>query len=366
MLERKDRIVYLDYARCFAILCVVLNHAVNRAYAGDHFAVEFASIPLWSSFLKAFSQVTSRIGVPLFLMITGSLLLERDYETPNDVTRFYRNNIFPLFVTMEIWFFIMFWYKALILENCSWNIFKYVYKCIMTMLFVNQTTMRSMWYMPMILCVYMVIPVISMVKKRLPPIAIIYPSVLVFISGFFVPSFNALLELLSIPHPIGFDIKYSDIFSRYLIYVICGYLISKGSFNKIKLNVVASLFAVTFISSVGVQWFAYSCDTVDYTLGTNYYSVALFIVSVLLFDLIRRICCKPNKIVTYLSRISFGIYFVHICIMEGLKTLPGVKCLDEPSKLAVLFGVSLIGSVIFIQILSNFKIAKRYLFMIKS
>ena len=47
---------------------------------------------LFLSFVKAFLYVFSRLGVPLFLMITGALLLDRKYEEKNQLRRFITHN----------------------------------------------------------------------------------------------------------------------------------------------------------------------------------------------------------------------------------------------------------------------------------
>ena len=70
--RKKQRIFWLDLARTFAVISISLNHAVNRSY---HIHVdqmsEFLSIPLASTLFKTVIYVFSRIGVPLFLMISG-------------------------------------------------------------------------------------------------------------------------------------------------------------------------------------------------------------------------------------------------------------------------------------------------------
>ena len=72
---------YLDVARVLAILSISLNHAVNRSY--DNFTnqmQEFLEISLASTILKTVVTVFSRVGVPLFLMISGALLLNKRIE----------------------------------------------------------------------------------------------------------------------------------------------------------------------------------------------------------------------------------------------------------------------------------------------
>ena len=82
-------------------------------------------------------------------------------ETADDVKRFYRHNLWELFITTEIWYFIMYWF--IFFEDISTGYWEEgltgtLLGCVKTMLFLDQITMGSMWYMPMILCLYATIP----------------------------------------------------------------------------------------------------------------------------------------------------------------------------------------------------------------
>ena len=70
-MSTKKRIFYLDELRMLAILAVMLCH-IDNMYPYVTTSLK-AAIPY---FLTAFG----RIGVPLFLMLSGALLLNRDYE----------------------------------------------------------------------------------------------------------------------------------------------------------------------------------------------------------------------------------------------------------------------------------------------
>lgn len=61
----KKRILYLDAARCLAVLLIALNHAVNRTWDNyNDVPLEFAGIGKLSSLLKASLTVASHLGVP--------------------------------------------------------------------------------------------------------------------------------------------------------------------------------------------------------------------------------------------------------------------------------------------------------------
>jgi surface polysaccharide O-acyltransferase-like enzyme len=78
---KQKRLFYLDVARVIAIISISLNHAVNRSYQNySGQMAEFFAIPMASTLFKMLISVFSRIGVPLFLMITGVLILNKKME----------------------------------------------------------------------------------------------------------------------------------------------------------------------------------------------------------------------------------------------------------------------------------------------
>ena len=113
-LSAKKRTLYLDVARVAAIVSISLNHAVNRTfqnYQGQQ--EEFLAIPLASSVVKVLFTIFSKLGVPLFLMISGALLLNKRMDGPEDVKKFYKHNLLPLLITAEIWYAIMYWCRLI-------------------------------------------------------------------------------------------------------------------------------------------------------------------------------------------------------------------------------------------------------------
>ena len=110
-MSENNRIRYIDLARAIAILSITFSHAVNRSYAISSGSYkEFLKIPFRHILIKGGLYTFSRTGVPLFLMITGALLLSRDY-TGDKLKHFLKHNWLTLLITTEIWLVIMFWEK---------------------------------------------------------------------------------------------------------------------------------------------------------------------------------------------------------------------------------------------------------------
>ena len=99
------RIVFLDIARACAILLVVLCHSIEEIYIMEE-VHNYTSLSIQSKLFMIVSFTISRLGVPIFLFISGYLLINRDYENDDNVKNFYKKNLLPLIITTEIWIII--------------------------------------------------------------------------------------------------------------------------------------------------------------------------------------------------------------------------------------------------------------------
>ena len=242
MVEKTNgkRIVWLDIARCFAILSISSNHAINRAFRSVGSSYDaYVSLPHIDSILRAVIFVFSRLGAPIFLMISGALLLEKKMDNSEDFRKFYKHNLLSILITSEIWYFLMFWYRTLLGSNDilkSGGVLLAIKRCIETMLFINQETMGNMWYIPMILCVYLIIPVLNIALHKVDSKLFVIPMVIVILSSMVFPNINQVNEITGGEILIDFNLRSANIFSMYLIYVLLGYLL-----DKVRLSVYRTL-----------------------------------------------------------------------------------------------------------------------------
>ncbi len=168
-----------------------------------------------------------RLGVPLFLMITGSLLLPRDYDN-DSIKYFWKNKYCHLLICTLIWFAI---YDAFLVLNNHASIIFLLF--VEEMLFLRRVNMSHVWYLPTILGLYILLPFVSLILKKYDNKLFLFP---LFIYTFYSLGVNTLNTFYRVYHP---ELPISNQFSLgfsgayYGLYVLYGYFINKGVFKKI-------------------------------------------------------------------------------------------------------------------------------------
>lgn len=299
--KAKKRISWLDLARTIAILCVVLCHATESVNT-----LELETVPLWGFCQKVvvFSMFTiGRLGVPIFFFLSGYLLLDREYNA-NDCHRFWKRNLIPLFISAEIWIVLinlfLTWYHGNTLD------FKLL---ILQMCFLRNLNMGHMWYLPVILGIYLFLPIIAIIIQKIDRNILLIPFVVSGIYLFGVPLGNLLLKALPSGVVLARPLDLDFVGGIYGIYLCIGYGFKEGYLRRFSTTNLFMGTILFFILAVGFQLFMYS-KNVRYNIW--YDSIFLLGGSICLFSLIR----KAEHMKTYwlfqrISICSFGIYVIH-------------------------------------------------------
>ncbi|HIS69907.1 MAG TPA: acyltransferase family protein [Candidatus Gallacutalibacter stercoravium] len=192
----KQRIFWLDVARALAITSVAFNHALNRVYAT--FSGQLEETMVLSSFslgFKTFISIFSRLGVPLFLMITGALILQKEMNAEKNVRRFYKHNLLPLVITAEIWYALMYVFycgeQYVLQHNPMPSIGELLLGFVKNQLLIDQHTFGSMWYMPMIIGVYLMLPFFCALVKKLSWKTMLIPCAATLFATMIIPNLNS-------------------------------------------------------------------------------------------------------------------------------------------------------------------------------
>ena len=80
----KQRIYWIDVVKFVAVVFVILAHVVWATEQSNHDGCE---LPVN---LMIINRVIASLGVPLFMMVSGTLLMKKSFETKADIMAFYR------------------------------------------------------------------------------------------------------------------------------------------------------------------------------------------------------------------------------------------------------------------------------------
>lgn len=218
--------------------------------------------------------------------------------------------------------------------------------------------------MPMIIGMYIGLPFLSMIIKKLNFKIIKIPFIISLVAFSIIPSINVVMSLLGLTNYYNI-LDLSLLGGIYGIYILSGYYIAnKKVLSKVNTKVLILIFAIMFGLTVFVQ--NLSNEKYIYVVWYNFFP--LMIAEITLFELLNRIKIKNNIFVTinnYLSRISLGIYYIHIIFVTMLGDVILKMKIINPVRVVVLFELAFLLSVVVIYILSKFKIIKERVFLIK-
>ena len=359
MENKKNRIEFLDIARTFAIISVVLCHSVELIY---NMKLEgWENLSVQSQMFRTICFTIGRLGVPIFLLITGYLILNKQIDNDDDVINFYKKNLLPLVVTTEIWIVI-------------YNIFIPIYtherfefsSLIKNMLFIEQVPLMNMWYMPMIIGMYIALPFVSKIMHTFSMKSLKFAMIIVFLLKFLLPTINVVLNIWNLKL-LGNIIDIGFLGGGYGLYIVSGYLISRGKLKKEKSRNICIIGIISFVLACVIQIISYN-NLIEYAIW--YDSVFIYICTICIFELCTRINIQNiNKRVinasTYISKISLSIFFLHIIIAMIATPIIGKLAIINPVKVLILFTVTFGISIIIILGLSKIKIIKEKVLLIK-
>lgn len=323
----KNRIIYLDYLRVLAILGVILNHISSY---WDHTSVLNQNIAL---LYNAFG----RIGVPVFLMLTGVLLLNNKLPIKDFIKRRYPRVIIPFLFWMTLLIgYNIFIKPSLINDNLIYYMIKHY--------------LSDRWYVWMILGVYLIIPIMAAFVKSSKLEGVKY----------FLIIWLTTTTLFSLSLLFDFSMHYLDlaIFSGPIGFLMLGYYLHNKEFSWDPKKIVLWAFVIfilfSFVKFVifaqhhfDPHIFRYYIFTTKSRLEIDPVSViqvcALFLVVKYIPNVssgfLKKVSTFANKktvlaLIISISQASYGIYLNHYFIKNPLRDF-GFPFNDLPSLVFV-------------------------------
>ena len=285
----------IETLRTLAVIMVVAIHVCSFNLRESM----YGSSAWWTSnIIDAFS----RAAVPLFVMISGFLLLDPSKQIIS-VKDFFQKRVKRIGTPLVFWSLV--YILIVILFNlASDRPIKYIeiIKSIYT-----GAPFYHLWYLYMLIGLYLITPMLQSFIIQYSP-RIIFAYAMAFI----------LLSVINcIEQKDGQDFSSFFIFRAlpYIGYYLLGYWISKITMSK---KYILPLLMVSLLATIFGNYFAGSATNYD-TYFFRYLSLNVITYTLCVFTLI--MTSKPliNQLVISISKYSFGIYLIHPLIIKPIE-----------------------------------------------
>lgn len=340
---KQEKSYQLDIIRSIAIILVLLVHASELIFfqKGKFTLLDYGLIDR-VTFLFLFSL--GRLGVPLFLFLTGYLMLSRDYHQ-HSLENYYKNRVWTLYKVIAFGIIGLTVYEVLI-NKIEFSLLLLIKQ----LLLIDNLPGIQTWYMPVILGIYCFIPLIANAVKQLNKRTVLFLMSLVFMYYFVIRDINLMLSLFDLP-TFAVVVDFGFV-STYGFVVLIGWLLQQGSFRQLPTKLLILLMLFGLGTLVYYQFVSFD-EGLNYLVWYN--NGLLIIVAICVFELFSRIKVKKEMLLfRTISQASFGVFWVHSIGQDLL--YPYVSVIKNHFISVILLSISnLIISIIVVKIYKKSK-----------
>ncbi len=285
-----NRLLYIDVIKIISIFLVIVNHTNSTIF------LSLSPSPEW--FISITYFYFCKVAVPMFIMATGALLLERNENYLKHAKRLWR--IFIVLVIFSIFYYV--------LNNGLHNTLKEIKTAIRTI--IQKPSTNALWYMYIYIGIIIVLPFLQKMASILNEKDVI---VLIFISLIAVGIGLILGHVINVHIYDGFNLT---LFCYPIGYLFSGYYINKYlSRNRIYFYTSLFIFFVSIFISVALSYHYYHKGYANILFWSDISLLNISVPSVSIFYIIKYISHsvliqKYNKFISNISMCVFGIYLV--------------------------------------------------------
>lgn len=351
-----QRQYHFDYLRVFASMAIILLHVTAQGI----YNVKVACT-VWN-FYNIFNGAT-RWGVPVFVMMSGALFLSR--EIP--VKILYKKYILRMAIAYIVW--TLFYSVAIPIVKM---IFEEGYR-VNFVDFIRNFILGAyhLWFLPMIIGLYMCIPLIKQLTQT--DNLIKYFLMLSFVFCFIKTQTESVTNsLLNGNAQIIFE-NINTVFKNfnvelvmgYVSYFILGFYLNKTEISKKQRTIIYFLGMMGLVFTIILTLFASKNANILSQAFYSNSSINVLLMSVAVFVWFKYNAKgnkRLNKIIPKLSQHSFGAFLVHVFILEFLKAV-GFSCETLHPVLAVpaITIFTIVASYLISLLLNKIPVIKKYL-----
>lgn len=327
--NKTENLDWINNLRLIALFAVIVLHTTSPVLE----TYNKGSLSVW--FVGDFYNTLTRFAVPVFVMISGALLLHRDYQ----LSEFLKKRLIRIVIPFLFWSCVYigyeFYNEDLTYTGINWETIKQVLHLL------KYGSSYHLWYVYMLIGLYLFVPVISKFVRNATENEVLY-----FLIVWFV------IMLLSQPYLSRFkpsiDVRNFEGFVGYL--VLGHYLAFKPLPNK-RIGIWAFIFLACLSGfSVGTYLLYQHYNGIS-TLLYEPLSPPIVLMAISVFMLGRLWIPKVSKAVLtcrdFAGKYNYGIYLSHALVLSFLSEFD-IKYtlfnpwLSIPCIATVCFGLSLV------------------------
>jgi surface polysaccharide O-acyltransferase-like enzyme len=305
------RLDWINNLRIIALFAVIVLHASSPLLGG------YGQVSQGQWLSADFYNALTRFAVPVFVMITGALLLGRDEEVINFLKKRLSRVVVPFLFWSLVYIAYAFYNEDLIYSGNTWTTIKQVLHQL------KNGSSYHLWYVYMLIGLYLIMPVLSKFIRNANNKEIVY-----FLTVWL------LVMLFGQPYMMRYntaiDVRY---FAGYIGYLVLGYYLANRTFNIPRFSWwMGALFIISVAIITLGTWVLYRHYNGISTLMYEPLSWPIVILSSAMFLMMRfaqvTLPHKLIKIRDFIGKYNYGIYLSHALFLT---------LLDAPD----LFGFSL-------------------------
>lgn len=289
----KGKSASLSLLRTIACFGVVLLHCAYASAAG------YAETS--NEFITAMGLRNCVLcSVPIFVMVSGSLLLQPDREI--SISKIFRKYVLRMLLALVL-FSVLFY-----LFDLALGVAKKPLDALIAV--YTGEGWAHLWYLYFMIGVYLLLPFYRMITKNSSRNEILYLLLVYFIFLCLLPLINGVTDTKA-----GF---YICTYTVYPLYLFLGYAL-RERILEIKAWLALVLIVLGSVLIVLSSRYAYGYNVPALkSLLSNYAFLPILMQAVGIFSLIGRLSRPEGKLLSFLDKNSFGIYLIHMVFLKYL------------------------------------------------
>jgi len=304
----QTNIDWISNLRIIALYAVIILHSTSPLL------MAYGKVPAADWWAADFLNALVRFAVPVFVMITGALLLHREYE----IGDFLKKRLTRVVIPFLFWSLVYIWYSWYIEEITFGPDVWLDVKQILHLL--KNGSSYHLWYVYMLIGLYFFIPVIGKFVRNASEKEILYFLIVWFgvmaITQPYLNRFNPAVDM--------------HYFAGYAGYLVLGHYLAFKDFNIKYLRLWMTLLFVFSIVLIAVGSFL----IIQYPKypGTMFYepvNPAVLMLSVSIFIVVKLSVPKVSPVIIrmrdFAGKYNYGIYLGHALVLYFLDDPFGIS-----------------------------------------